>query len=348
MHQVTQHSGDLGHIDIEIGHSCNLNCIHCSACAGAADSEKALSLTEIMEILRNARSVGLSRVGLTGGEPLMDMEKLIAVVDYCHDQLGVLIHIHTNGTLVNETMVKAGGVLTLFEAISVTFLSGDAQSHDRLTGKRGAFEQAMFGARVMAEAGLPLTCFFVPFREMCGNVGHLVQELVDIGVKRIRVLALAPSGRARPIYREHVPDTNEIRQLETSLLDRAAVLGLDVEAGYCTRQLLPRVSALSGHETCTSAINRLHISFEGDVYPCTAASGVDELKVGNVRQCGLRIDQLWRESRKLDAIRSARLGLLAECRTCTTKQQCQHACIVNVLGTMDQSVRNRCPLAKSA
>ena len=344
MHQVNEKSYRLEHIDIEINHECNLNCMHCSASAGTEKSDNALNTEEIEKILRSAKYMGLIRVGLTGGEPLMDLEKLSKVAHMCRDHLDLPLHIHTNGTLITQEMVRTAGILTLFEAISITFLGANAQAHDEVTRQKGSFESALQSTKILVDAGLPLTCFFVPIHSRCDSFDSLAEKLADIGVEKIRALALAPSGRARSIYSEAAPNRNEISRFERVLQEARKHYGVCVEAGYCTRLLVSQLTVLSGHETCTSGLNRLHINCEGNAFPCTAASGVEELKIGNVREPELNLEILWQESTKLNVIRSVHSGLLPECDECSQKPKCRDGCMVNTCGTMDEKLHIHCPL----
>ena len=344
MRQVMEKSYILEHIDIEVNHECNLNCIHCSACASMEKNEKALNNKEIETILSGAKRIGLKRVGLTGGEPLMDLEKLSTVAYMCRDQLGLPLHIHTNGTLVTQEMVKPNGVLTLFEAISITFLGANAQAHDEVTRQTGSFESALRSTKILVDSGLPLTCFFVPIHSRSDSFDSLAEKLADLGVEKIRALALAPSGRARSIFSEAVPNSDEIARLEGVLQEARNHYGMCVEAGYCTRLLIRRLAVLSGHEKCTSGLDRLHVNYKGDVFPCTAASGIEELKIGNVRESNFNLQVIWRESPKLNAIRALHSGLLPECDECSQERKCRDGCMVNTCGTMAEKLQIHCPL----
>jgi radical SAM protein with 4Fe4S-binding SPASM domain len=348
MYQVKNKMYVLEHIDIEVTHACNLDCMHCSASANAGAKGRILDNRGIERILTAATHVGLKKVGLTGGEPFMDPERLSWVAHLCRDHIGVPLHIHTNGTLIMQDMTKPSGLLTLFEAISITFLGGNAQAHDEVTRKKGAFQDALRGVRIIVDAGLPLTCFFVPTRDKCDSFGPLIQELASIGVTRIRALALAPSGRARPIYSGFAPAATEIPALEADLQDAMHDHGLCVEAGYCTRLSFPRLAVLSGHERCTSGLNRLHINSEGDVFPCTAASGVEELRIGNLRGPETHVDVLWRESPKLNTIRASHSGTLKACETCGQEPKCRYGCMVNACGTMSRNSCKSCPVVTQA
>ena len=334
----------LEHIDIEVNHRCNLACRHCSARAAKGRSVEELSAKEITGILSGAKKLGLRKVGLTGGEPLADVDKLEAIARFCLDELEVPIHMHTNGTLVTEDMCRPGGVLLLFEAVSVTFLGGEAETHDYMTRVKGAFEKTLRGAAIIAKAGLPLTCYYIPTYGTCRGFRGLTPRLYNIGVKRIRAMALAPSGRARPIYGQTTPPAEEMREFEKDLLEAGSNFGIHIEAGNCTRLSMPHLAVLNGHEKCMSGINRVHINSKGDVFPCTAASGVNELRLGNLKKNGSHLEDIWSNSEIVKLIRKIHNGGISACGKCSRTPKCKAGCTVNACGTMSEETRLLCPL----
>ncbi len=334
----------LEHIDIEVNHRCNLACRHCSARAAKGKHPSELSTEQIKEILSEAVPLGLRKIGLTGGEPLFDVPKLESVARFCLDELSVPVHMHTNGTLVTEEHCKLEGILTLFESVSVTFLGGDAETHDQMTKTKGSFEKSLRGVQLCTLARLPLTCYFIPTHGTCPGFKGLAETLRKLGVKRIRAMALAPSGRARPIYGETAPLRGEISQFEKDLLELRDRLDIHVEAGYCTRLSMPGLEVLAGHDKCMSALNRVHINSKGDVFPCTAGSGVKELRLGNVVRNGKSIQDIWAHSSLVDLIRQMHDGKLPSCNECTRTPRCRFACSVNACGTMSAEERKSCPL----
>jgi radical SAM protein with 4Fe4S-binding SPASM domain len=157
-------------------------------------------------------------------------------------------------------------------------------------------------------------------------------------------MALAPSGRARRIYGDTAPEREELQQFEKDLLAVRDQLGLHIEAGYCSRLRMPGLSVLAGHDLCMSGINRVHINSKGDVSPCTAASGVSELKLGNVVSAGLELADIWQNSKTVNLIRAMHRGELAACDSCTRTPRCRESCTVNACGTMTEAERSACPI----
>lgn len=221
----------LRHIDMEVNHRCNLLCRHCSARATDAACTKELSIEEVRATLRAAQDLGLEKVGLTGGEPLYDLPHLQAVARLCSSELGVSLHTHTNGTLLPEKFEAAMDTLRLFDAISVTFLGGTAVTHDHMTQVPGSFARALDGARQLVGGGFPLTCYFIPTHGTCHEFKQLALSLSEMGVTKIRAMALAPSGRARPVYGETAPLSEEREAFEQDLLALRDETTLTLEAG---------------------------------------------------------------------------------------------------------------------
>jgi len=91
-------------INLMVTGKCNLNCIHCF---NAKDNERLnteLSYEEILDILDQARDIGVHSFTLTGGEPtvhkhFMDIVRAIYVRDM------FIFELNTNGFLINQEML---------------------------------------------------------------------------------------------------------------------------------------------------------------------------------------------------------------------------------------------------
>jgi radical SAM protein with 4Fe4S-binding SPASM domain len=335
---------DLEHIDIEITSRCNLSCRHCSAQAPTNRGREELSCAEIKNILAAAKELGLKKVGLTGGEPLMDPRKLRDIAEYCTKNLEIPVHTHLNGTLVNDKSFGNGGVLSLFKDVSISFLGSSQETHDFMTTSSGSFKATFNAAKRLSSQGAPLSCYFIPTHDRCKGYGELMEQLFIVGIRRVRVMALAPSGRARSVFSNYFPRKIELERFEEEILSVGNRLGMKVEAGNCTRLSMPRLAVLEGHGRCFSGENRLHINSKGDVFPCTASSGVKELKLGNLRDNNYDIRDIWQRSDLLKKIRLMHSNQLESCATCTRSQMCNDDCLVKTIGVMTEVEKAHCPI----
>src|SRR5204863_7257316 len=80
---------------------CNLDCAYCTE---YDNSQPHPSLDDLQRWLRKIHKLGVVRVALVGGEPLMHPE-IVEVVRYAHE-LGLATSLTTNGFLLTEPLVR--------------------------------------------------------------------------------------------------------------------------------------------------------------------------------------------------------------------------------------------------
>lgn len=287
----------LEHIDYEITKACNLSCVHCSAEAGNGDHP---NLEQIKNVLTEAKKLGLKRVGITGGEPFLFPNELADLIDFSYDFLGCPVHIHSNGQLVKDNL---GLILDKFKKIEnlTLTLMGCEQTHDKNTGKTNSYEALRSSAQALTDIKIPSTIFLIPMSNNYQDLPKAITDFYKIGMKHFRVMRLSPGGRARQNYESLKLDNNQSATIIRELKSLEDKLGLEFEAGFCTRILYPDLKPLKYHPYCLSGINRLHINAEGYVFPCTASSGFIELSVGNINE--QLLENIWNNSDALIRLR---------------------------------------------
>ena len=118
------------HIRISINDDCNLDCFYCHR-EGQIDSTKKMSPVEIEKILMVAKELGISRVKITGGEPLIrkDLPDIIRRASkYMSD-----VSLTTNGTLLGplaEILHEAG-----LNRVNISLDTLDGNRYGKITGK---------------------------------------------------------------------------------------------------------------------------------------------------------------------------------------------------------------------
>jgi len=135
-------------IRISINDECNLNCFYCHR-EGQIDSTKKMSPGEIEKILMVAKELGISRVKLTGGEPLIrkDLPHIIRrASEYMSD-----VSLTTNGTLLGplaETLHEAG-----LNRVNISLDTLDGNRYGKITGKH-LLEKVLDGISAAVGSGL--------------------------------------------------------------------------------------------------------------------------------------------------------------------------------------------------
>jgi len=316
----------LEHIDIEITKKCNLSCVHCSAQSDIIGKE--LNLTEIKAILDEASSLGLRNVGLTGGEPLLRRNKLEMLLRYCKQTLGVKTHLHTNGTLIKEkdSVMMAKSI----DDITLTFFGSNPETHDRITSVQGSFEATEKGFGRLVEQDANIRIFIVPMRTNFREIPQIVKRVREFGCNRIRILSLAPVGRARDNYESLALNVDNQKWLEEELARIRRKTRIDIDAGFCTQQTYSQLGKLQGHKSCFAAENRVHINAFGDVFPCTASSGVQSFSAGNVKEHTHGLSEIWRFSPIFQFLRYFHAVPPKKCQNCSKYAGCMSGCRVMI------------------
>ncbi|MBA7501436.1 putative mycofactocin radical SAM maturase MftC [subsurface metagenome] len=314
----------LEHIDIEITKKCNLFCLHCSARSDSPGRE--LSLKEIKIILDNASSLGMKNVGFTGGEPLVRRNKLFALLKYCKHTLNSKTHLHTNGTLLKS---KDAAMMTrLVDRITVTLFGSKPETHDGVTSVKGSLKAAEEGLRKLVRQSANVRTFVVPMKPNYREIPQILKKVHEIGCRKIRILTLSPTGRARIHFENLSLDSNDVKWLNGELIKARNELDIDIDAGFCTQQYYSGLGILEGHQSCLAAENRVHIDAFGEVFPCTASSGLQLFSAGNLRKCAFNLSDIWKFSPVFQFIRFFHSNPPNKCRGCAIYQRCMGGCRV--------------------
>jgi GTP 3',8-cyclase len=144
------------HIDylrISVTDRCNLRCIYCMPAEGIQllRHEDILSFDEITEVARIAVAMGVRKIRLTGGEPLVrrgiiDLVRMIAEIEGLED-----LSMTTNGILLDKFAValKEAGL----HRINVSLDTLDPEKYHSIT-RGGSLENVLEGLKIAGEAGL--------------------------------------------------------------------------------------------------------------------------------------------------------------------------------------------------
>lgn len=142
-------------IQFQYNYTCNFTCEHCSIKKfQGREDKRSFTIPDVKELFRQADELGLARVTITGGEPLVfkDFDALVAAIDPTR----FYINCDTNGWLLDDKRarhIKSLGV----DRIQLSIDSLDADEHDRFRNAKGSFARAI--KSVDAALGADLAIF---------------------------------------------------------------------------------------------------------------------------------------------------------------------------------------------
>ena len=259
-----QYSRDITYLRVSITDLCNLRCRYCMP-DGICQKrhEDILSFEEIEEIVAAAAQLGVKKVRVTGGEPLVrcgcvELCRMIASVPGIEE-----VDLTTNGTLLGKYAreLKAAGV----RRVNISIDSLDAEKYAWITGG-GCLSDALEGVRAAQEAEL------LPVKLNCVLIGGFnddeipaFAELTRDEPLELRFIELMPmGGRFGP--NAYLPGG--------AVLERVpALVPVSDRGGVARLYRLPDgkgrvglISPISRH-FCASC-NRLRLTSEGALKPC--------------------------------------------------------------------------------
>jgi hypothetical protein len=137
---------------LTINEVCNLRCQHCDYWRTKQPALDVISLERQGAILAEFADLNPNgKVVICGGEPMLDVNTYFHVCTFSRQ-----LHLRTlsvsNGTMITTPEAASRVVLTGPDEISISLDGPTEEIHDRLRGRKGAFQQATTALRLLVEA----------------------------------------------------------------------------------------------------------------------------------------------------------------------------------------------------
>jgi cyclic pyranopterin phosphate synthase len=259
----------LLNLRISITQRCNLKCDYChreGEVQIANESPEKMTLEEIVRIAKVAVNLGITRIKLTGGEPLMRPD-VVDLVRAINDIEGLKdLSMTTNGLLLDtlaEPLYKAG-----LKRINISLSSLNPETYQKLTG--GKLENALAGVQAAIEVGFdPVKLNMVVLRGV--NVGD-VHEMIDFARDTgtiLQLIELDPVNVSNDYYRKH----HRLLEDQEAMLRDSAVK-IETRRLMHNRLIyeLPDATVEVVHPTENSDFcmhcTRLRVTSDGKLKPC--------------------------------------------------------------------------------
>lgn len=259
----------IDYLRISVTDLCNLRCKYCIPEKGVSlkRHDDILSFEEIQRVVREAAALGVTKVRITGGEPLVrrgitELVRLVAAVPGIRD-----VCMTTNGLLLAEqafTLKEAG-----LHRVNISMDSLDPDKYREIT-RGGDLEQVLAGIRAAKAAGL------APIKINVVLIGGFNDTEIEDFVKPtqneqmdVRFIELMPIGEASTWSAGHFISNETVLERVPEL----ALLANQDESGPARYYALPGavgkvglINPISSH-FCGSC-NRLRLTADGKLKPC--------------------------------------------------------------------------------
>ena len=275
---------EIRYLRVSVTDLCNLRCVYCMPPQGVCKRRHGdiLSFEEIEEIVRAAVELGVNKIRLTGGEPLVRR----GIADLCR-RLGAIqgvedLSMTTNGVLLPplaKELYAAG-----LRRINISLDTLDAEKYCALT-RGGDLAEALAGIRAAAEAGMS------PIKLNAVLIGGLnddeIPALADLTRQypvEVRFIELMPMGCAHAFGPEaYLPNS--------VVLERVPGLQPEGASGVAKLYRLPgapgRVGLISPLSCAfCGRCDRLRLTADGKLKPCLHSG--DEIPLRDLHGAALR------------------------------------------------------------
>jgi cyclic pyranopterin phosphate synthase len=225
-----------------------------------------MSVEEIVRIVRIAISLGISRVKLTGGEPLLRKE-IVEIVRGISGLEGLTdLSMTTNGTHLKGLAkdLKAAGL----GRVNVSLPTLDPDVYNNLMG--GDLEDALDGVRAAVEAGLhPVKLNMLVLKNVNdGEIEGMIQFAAQTGTI-LQMIELEPINLSKAYYMRHHLGLDEIEKKLAKLASETRI------RKYMQKRrvfILPKVKVelirpIENTEFCANC-TRIRVTSDGKVKPC--------------------------------------------------------------------------------
>lgn len=255
----------FGSVNLLLTNKCNLRCIHCCMDAGCDISENELTTEEWKQVIDKLAELDLSRVAVSGGEPLMRKD-FYEISEYLREKLHAKLELMTNGTLITEENVDR--LVDLYDGFSLSIDGVDEESCAAIRGK-GTFSQIMRGIELLKSRNVKrISLSFTIVRQNEDKSEEFVKFAEDLGVFPVRRY-LDIVGRAAD-HPELIP--TDYARYEDSTLSCPIP-----DKGHYPPNKMPDCTA------CNAGYCKVAIDSKGDIYPCPAFV-VPGYELGNMLQ----------------------------------------------------------------
>ncbi len=203
----------LLNLRISITQRCNNRCLYChreGEVQRANASAELMSVDEIVRIAKIAISLGISRIKLTGGEPLMrkDLPEIVGGIAKVPDLRD--LSLTTNGLLLDGVakVLREKGL----RRVNISLPSLNEETYRKLTG--GNLQKALAGVKAAIEVGFcPVKLNMVLLRGMnVGDVPEMIEYTSQTGTI-LQLIELDPINVTDTYYSTYYKNLDEQEEM---------------------------------------------------------------------------------------------------------------------------------------
>jgi len=231
--------------------------------------DRELSTAEWQQVLSRLWDAGVPHAVFTGGEPTL-RDDLVDLVGHA-EKLGMVSGLLTDGCRLRDPAYLQKLLLAGLDHLQITLASHLPEVHDRMAGRRGAWEEAVAGLKNALAGDIYVVVHVVIAPENAATIGETVAYLAGLGVP---ALALSIPSKA-PSAEEQERLQAALQTAQEAAHQRSLTPVWDLAAPYSRVNAVELEAGLAREQ---AARQHLYVEPDGDVLP---AQGLN-LVLGNI------------------------------------------------------------------
>lgn len=266
---------NIYYLRMSLTERCNLKCIYCREENEHCKAKSELTAAQLDTLVRQFVQLGITKVRLTGGEPLVrrDLEQIVYQTAAHPEITDICMTTNAQGLAERLPELKRAGL----RRINISMDSLDPERYRRMT-RGGELKQVLHSIEAALAAGLPVKVNAVLVRgENDGEVADFIRLAAEYPID-VRFIELMPFGR--------LGEKGDRRVLSCEILEKYPEL-YPVEARYLSQPsedytadgFRGRVGFISpiSHKFCRDC-NRVRLTSDGRLRMCLGNDWERDLK----------------------------------------------------------------------
>ncbi|EKQ55063.1 MULTISPECIES: GTP 3',8-cyclase MoaA [unclassified Clostridium] len=282
---------NIEYLRISITDKCNLRCKYCVS-EGEFDTlknDEILTFDEIIKICRSASNLGITKIKITGGEPLLRQDA-VELIRYIKELPHIKsVTLTTNGVFLYDKIqeLKSSGV----DSVNVSLDTLIKEKFNDIT-RRSEFDIVINGIEKAIKSGIKIKINCVPIKNFnfdeLSNIA-LISKEKDVDVRFIEMM---PMGLGKSFNGISSKEILDILEKEFGKFSKVNSVKDNGPAVYYKNDIFKGrigfISAIS-NEFCKDC-NRIRITADGLLKPCLCyGTGID---LKNLIRNGISEDEL--------------------------------------------------------
>jgi len=301
----------LDEIFLEITKRCNLNCHHCYIDNEGLKNE--IKTEQIMKIIDDVDKMGILKIKVTGGEPMMHKD-FFDIIKYIESK-NIGIRLYTNGSFLNRNTIDKLYSIGIKE-IQISMDGFNSHTHDNFRRTKGNLDHIKNVLPYLDEKGINTIISYTV-------TDYNVLEISELGdyLRKFQNVKLNASTFMNYHGQEDCIDEilkvseETIKKLKDYAYSMQDIWSKKISYGftYDNRYI--------GY--CGTGVFSCYISSSGKVYLCPVLQD-DSFKLGDINDSS--IDEIWTNSIVLKEYRKHSLKDIDKCSTCISVGKCRGGC----------------------